>query len=346
MLDFAAIITAISSLFVIPDIGLNFLDVIIIIIVLFYAYEGYSLGFVVASLDLASFITSFIVALKLYSSLAQILVGTFSLPIGFANAGGFFAIALITEIFLSFSVRRLMASAGRIPSPLPVYKFFKKTDHLLGILPGVFSAFIILSFIFSVLVSLPTNTNIKSLVTESKIGGRLIANTSVFENRLNDVFGGALSETLNFLTVRPQSDESVKLNFRTEKGKVDPQSEQEMFELVNEERKRAGVAPLVFDNSLRDVARAHSSDMFERGYFSHYTPEGKSPFDRMSEFGIDFTFAGENLALAPSTDLAMQGLMNSLGHRKNILSPNFGKIGIGVIDGGIYGKMYSQEFTD
>ena len=66
----------------------------------------------------------------------------------------------------------------------------------------------------------------------------------------------------------------------------------------------------------------------------------------MNKANIEFTYAGENLALAPSTPLAMQGLMNSPGHRANILNPNFKKIGIGVIDGGIYGKMYSQEFTD
>jgi uncharacterized protein YkwD len=86
--------------------------------------------------------------------------------------------------------------------------------------------------------------------------------------------------------------------------------------------------------------------MFTRGYFSHYTPGGVSPFDRMADAGVTYVYAGENLALAPSTDLAMQGLMNSPGHRANILNPNFNKIGIGVIDGGIYGKMYSQEFTN
>lgn len=83
-----------------------------------------------------------------------------------------------------------------------------------------------------------------------------------------------------------------------------------------------------------------------RGYFSHYTPEGLSPFDRMNAAGMSFSFAGENLALAPNVAMAMQGLMNSAGHRANILSPNFGKVGIGVIDGGIYGEMFCQEFTD
>ena len=111
-------------------------------------------------------------------------------------------------------------------------------------------------------------------------------------------------------------------------------------------RVRQGLPPVSFDDKLRDVARAHSKDMFKRGYFSHYTLEGLSPFDRMEDAQITYQYAGENLALAPTTPFAMQGLMNSPGHRANILNPNFNKVGIGVIDGGIFGKMYSQEFSD
>ena len=83
-----------------------------------------------------------------------------------------------------------------------------------------------------------------------------------------------------------------------------------------------------------------------QGYFSHYNPEGESPFDRMEKAEINYLAAGENLALAPTVTLSHQGLMNSPGHKANILSPDYGKIGIGVIDGGIYGKMFVQEFTD
>ena len=66
----------------------------------------------------------------------------------------------------------------------------------------------------------------------------------------------------------------------------------------------------------------------------------------MTEANIVFTYAGENLALAPSVDLAMKGLMQSPGHKANILSTNFHRVGVGVIDGGIYGEMFCQEFTD
>ena len=234
----------------------------------------------------------------------------------------------------------------KLPSTHVVSRFSKNVDHWLGFVPGIISAFIVLSFLLTVIVSLPSSPVIKQLVTNSTLGEKLIENTSFFENRLNDIFGGALNETLNFLTVKPQSDETVNLKFSTETGTVDEQAEQEMLKLVNKERLSAGLEPVLFDESLTKLARAHSEDMFRKGYFSHYSPEGASPFDRMDQAGIVYSFAGENLALAPSTSLAMQGLMNSPGHRANILNTHFKKLGIGVIDGGIYGKMYSQEFTD
>jgi uncharacterized protein YkwD len=119
-----------------------------------------------------------------------------------------------------------------------------------------------------------------------------------------------------------------------------------MLVLVNQERAKAGLKPLVMDPELTQVARQHSADMFARGYFSHYTPEGLSPFDRMHKAGVNFRTAGENLALAPTLTIAHNGLMNSPGHRANILRPQFGRVGIGIMDGGARGLMISQEFRD
>ncbi len=68
--------------------------------------------------------------------------------------------------------------------------------------------------------------------------------------------------------------------------------------------------------------------------------------DRLNEAAISYSVAGENLALAPTVQTAHNGLMNSEGHRKNILDPEFKKLGVGVIDNGVYGKMFVQVFTD
>jgi uncharacterized protein YkwD len=119
-----------------------------------------------------------------------------------------------------------------------------------------------------------------------------------------------------------------------------------MLNLVNEERAKAGLAPLASDPELSEVARQHSLDMFRKGYFSHYTLDGKSPFDRMKAANVKFTAAGENLALAPTLSIAHNGLMNSPGHRANILRPQFGRVGIGILDGGAQGLMISQEFRN
>ena len=86
--------------------------------------------------------------------------------------------------------------------------------------------------------------------------------------------------------------------------------------------------------------------MFARGYFAHDTPEGRDPFDRMRAAEVRFLTAGENLALARSVQIAHTGLMNSPGHRANILRPEFGRVGIGIMDGGMRGLMVTQNFRN
>jgi uncharacterized protein YkwD len=119
-----------------------------------------------------------------------------------------------------------------------------------------------------------------------------------------------------------------------------------MLELVNGERAAHGVKPLQADAEATEVARAHARDMFDRGYFSHIAPDGADPFARMRRAGLAFRAAGENLALARTLAMAHQGLMDSPGHRANILRPAFGRVGIGVLDGGRHGLMVTQVFRN
>lgn len=317
--------------------SLNWIDYLILIVLAFYAYEGYASGFIRALLDLINFVLSFLIGLKFYGFIAGILMSKFSMPQGFSSALGFFIITFITEIILGFLISKFLPFDG---------SFLKRFSKILGILPGILSGVILISFILILVVALPVSAPIKHPISESKVSNFLLSAAQGWEKQLNNVFGGAINETINFLTVEPKSNEIVSLNFKTKKFSPDVVAERYMFTLVNKERASRGIKETVFDDQLRDVGRKHCQDMFEQGYFSHYTPEGLSPFDRMDETGIVYNFAGENLALSPNTDIAMQGLMNSPGHKANILSSDFGRIGIGVIDGGIYGEMFCQEFTD
>lgn len=122
--------------------------------------------------------------------------------------------------------------------------------------------------------------------------------------------------------------------------------EQEVVRLVNIERKKAGLKPLVADTKLSSVARIKSQDMRDNNYFDHQSPKYGSPFDMMKKFGISYRTAGENIAAGQTTaQQVMNSWMNSPGHRANILSANFTKIGVGFAKGGSYGTYWTQQFT-
>lgn len=120
--------------------------------------------------------------------------------------------------------------------------------------------------------------------------------------------------------------------------------EQTMLQLVNQERAKAGVAPLKMDLRLVDLARKKSLDMIQKNYFDHTSPTYGTPFDMMKKAGITYHYAGENLAGAADVQRAHTLLMNSPGHRANILNPNYTSVGIGIVHGGPYGVMFTQMF--
>ncbi|OGD86347.1 hypothetical protein A2164_01245, partial [Candidatus Curtissbacteria bacterium RBG_13_35_7] len=219
-------------------------------------------------------------------------------------------------------------------------------NKYLGFIPAVANALLFLAFILLFAVSLPIRPDIKQDIYDSRIGSILVNQATALEKPLNSIFGPITKQGLTFLTIRPEDKGAIDLQFTQNKLTVDLTSEQEMFALVNRERKLEGAKPLIWEEELAEVGRKHSKDMFERGYFSHFSPEGKDVGDRLLENGIEYSYAGENLALAPNVDRAHTGLMNSEGHKRNILDPAFSKIGIGAIDGGVYGKMFTQVFTE
>ncbi|MGP4077428.1 CAP domain-containing protein [Halobacillus sp. K22] len=113
--------------------------------------------------------------------------------------------------------------------------------------------------------------------------------------------------------------------------------EQQVVELTNQERAKQGLEPLELDTELSAVAGDKSLDMQKNDYFSHTSPTYGSPFDMLKEYGIDYRTAGENIAMGhTSPEQVVQGWMNSEGHRKNIMNPNFTHIGVGYVEDGNY----------
>lgn len=121
--------------------------------------------------------------------------------------------------------------------------------------------------------------------------------------------------------------------------------EQQMVDLVNQERAKNGLPALKVNYDLVKAARLKAKDMVSLNYFSHTSPTYGDPFTMLRQLGITYRTAGENLAGAPSVETAHRNLMNSSGHRANILNSSFTEIGIGVASGSQYGKIFVQEFT-
>lgn len=107
--------------------------------------------------------------------------------------------------------------------------------------------------------------------------------------------------------------------------------QEEVFNLVNIEREKNGVPELKFNKKISNVATVKSQDMINKDYFDHESPTYGSPFGMMSDFGITFFAAGENIALGyTSPKSVVEGWMKSPGHRENILSSYFNELGVGI----------------
>ncbi|MEH7072920.1 CAP domain-containing protein [Neobacillus drentensis] len=136
--------------------------------------------------------------------------------------------------------------------------------------------------------------------------------------------------------------EAVKQPSPTQTTSTVSAYEQKLVDLTNQERAKNGLPALKVDTTLSKMAHEKSRDMSVNGYFSHTSPTYGSPFDMMKKYGISYRYAGENIAMGQRTpEEVVKAWMNSEGHRKNILSPNYNYIGVGYVAQGNY---WTQEF--
>lgn len=120
--------------------------------------------------------------------------------------------------------------------------------------------------------------------------------------------------------------------------------EKQLFDLVNHERQKAGLSKFEWNDKLAQAALAHSRLLDEHQDLSHQFP-GEPPLQqRVGATGLRFNSVAENLAEAPEVETAHRGLMNSPGHRANILNPDYSAVGIAIVQDG--GQLFvTQDFA-
>jgi uncharacterized protein YkwD/uncharacterized membrane protein required for colicin V production len=322
---------------------LTWLDWAVILALLAFVAAGMGRGFLLGALDLAGMVVSLGVAVLGYRQLAPLLMQYLGLSEAIATLGAFLALAVLANTIFAAVINALARVLGPILlllGPLAIL------DRLLGAIPGLVKGLLVVTLALLPFALLPLAPPLSAAIERSTVASRLAVAAVDLAPAAESVLGRELGRGLAFLAP-PQTEEGLRLHFGA-LGTLapDPDAEAEMLQLLNQERARAGLEPLQPDERLRDVARAHSREMFELEYFAHDSPVSGSPADRVRQADIPFGLAGENLAFAPNVQVAHEGLMQSPGHRANILRPEFRRVGIGVIRSQFRGRMFTQEFTD
>jgi uncharacterized protein YkwD len=318
---------------------LNPVDLLLVVIVAIGAVAGWARGFLFSALDL----------LTLAASLAAAFLGwrTVTDWVSAVAPGLGVWIAPLAFVGLFLLVHFLLGSLVlRVAVRLPKAVHANVVNKLFGVLPGAVNGAVHAVVAAVLLMTLPLGARIGTWSHESALAPRFAAPAEWVEVQLSPIFNPAVQRTLQALVVQPDTRESIPLDFRVANAPPRPDLEARMLELVNAERRAAGLKPVRPDPEMTAVARAHSKDMFARGYFAHVSPDGKDLGDRMQAARVGYLTAGENLALAPTLFSAHTGLMNSPGHRRNVLRPQFGRLGIGILDGGSRGLMVTQAFRN
>lgn len=316
---------------------MNWIDILLILVILLAAWNGYKRGFILGSLELVSWLGSLAAAFWLYQYLSGFLqmivpsLGVWTMPLAFLIT------LIVVRIIFSVIVGAILRSTHR-------EAHHTIANKALGIIPGAVNGFIYAIIISALLLVLPLSDGISASARDSRVATEFGNQVAWLDEKLSPVFDEAVRKSMTKMTI--ESNEMVKLNYTVSNPKTRPDLETKMIELVNEERTGQGLQTLVADTALTRVAREHSKDMFARGYFAHVSPEGTTPADRVRAAGIHFLITGENLALGPTLRICHTGLMNSPGHRANILHKSYGRIGIGIMDGGLRGLMITQEFKN
>ncbi len=314
-------------------------DIIIVLIIIYGSVISYRRGFLAVTFNILTLVAGLVVAAVLYRPLAEWVLGFYKTLPAIMNVVSYLWILLLTQFVLLYGSRHLIRK-------VPHKVVLSKANQVGGAFMGGLQMVVFLAIGLMLFMSLPVTSASKERISSAVSSKPLLELGDRFETLLANTPGKDFTQTLNLLMVKPESDKSVELGFATTDVKPKPELEARMLELVNGERTSRGLKALRPHETARAVARKHSVDMFARGYFAHKNPDGLDPFDRMKNGGVVFTSAGENLALAPTLKQAHVGLMNSPGHRANILSADYGAVGIGVIDGGPYGLMITQNFTN
>lgn len=294
--------------------ALSWLDTLVLVFLLAHLGMGVSRGLVAGLGGLASFAASLGAVLLAAPWLSAAIARFLSLPGGVVYLVVLVALLVLVQIGAARWQRRRLTRLATAAKP------WRVADRALGVLPGAVWGLLsasVLAWLYTTLLG--------GLPAHSPISSALLARTRAPLARL----AARVPTRLPAIALLPSGWELVPA---VEAASVPPaQLEKTMLAELNAARKADGEAPLEWSGKLGAIADARSRDLLARSYFAHVTPDGKTVADLAARDGVPYLVIGENLAFAPTLNVAFHGLMQSPEHRANILRRGFHRVGIGIV---------------
>jgi uncharacterized protein YkwD/uncharacterized membrane protein required for colicin V production len=320
------------------------IDAILVALLILVAVRGWFRGLVREAMDLLGLVLGIILAFRFGSAVGGLIEGMSGISADAARLiGG--AILLAATGVAAALIARVVGPRVRWPG---LNLIDRAGGATLALGWGAFAAVVLLSL--AVILPMPAAVGrqldgsafTRFLTDPAGAPQRVfrgLAGDRVVEALLN------LHELVGERRLIVEGDESVALT-PADAGDLqhDEAAATEVFDLLNRARVDAGVDPLAWSPALALVAQGHAVEMYLEGYFSHRSPTTGTVGDRLEAAGITYLVAGENLALAATVTEVHTGLMESPGHRENMLRPEFRRVGVGVVSGPL-GLMTVEVFT-
>src|SRR5260370_751416 len=229
----------------------NVIDILLLLLVLLSVLGGYRRGFILGVLDLAGWVLSLLAGLRFYQPVAHWLgVYVHSFPQIWNRPIAFIFVAIVVGVAVHLIGNLILR---RLPKDIHQ----RRVNRLFGIIPGFANGLITAAIVSALLLAIPLNEGLRERARASASVNRLAVYTERLEAALPPGFGAAIAETLNLLTIRPESNERVALPYTVAAPRPRPESEARMLELVNEERVTAGVTPLCPDTGTAANEQPH-----------------------------------------------------------------------------------------
>jgi uncharacterized protein YkwD len=323
------------------------LDLGILALFVLAGVDGFRRGLVPYLSELGAFTAGLGLALICFEPLGQLVHRGLAVGLTLAGFGAFLALLALGHGLAHVPVHR---GAVWIAAGLRT-RLSEGLFQTVGVMPAFGTALAVSVVLLSIMAALPVSAT-RSLVSHSTVGNVIASRAAFLQGPLRRLLVPPAPATQKILVSDPASnpgeDAFYKLHFPADlQTEPDQGAENMMLQRINAARASAGLSALRMDPVLRTAARAHSLDMYQRHYFSHQTPDGKTPYDRLQAVNAHYLTAGENIAFAPDPNQAWDSLMQSPDHRANILNPDFQCVGIGGYKGlGGYEEMFTQDFAD